>query len=74
MRIVSIFLATLVLIFSLSACQIVNEEELATIREEGYQQGKESAEGILPRHFPHNMTLGTKKATKQAIKKVGRTG
>ena len=44
MRIVSIFLATLVLIFSLSACQIVNEEELATIREEGYQQGKESAE------------------------------
>ena len=68
MRIVSIFLATLVLIFSLSACQIVNEEELATIREEGYQQG------ILPRHFPHNMTLGTKKATKQAIKKVGRTG
>ena len=43
MRIVSIFLATLVLIFSLSACQIVNEEELATIREEGYQQGKESA-------------------------------
>ena len=41
MRIVSI---TLVLIFSLSACQIVNEEELATIREEGYQQGKESAE------------------------------
>ena len=74
MRIVSIFLATLVLIFSLSACQIVNEEELATIREEGYQQGKESAERILPRHFPHNMTLGTKKATKQAIKKVGRTG
>ena len=44
MRIVSIFLATLVLIFSLSACQIVNEEELAAIREEGYQQGKESAE------------------------------
>ena len=44
MRIVSIFLATLLLIFSLSACQIVNEEELATIREEGYQQGKESAE------------------------------
>ena len=40
MRIVSIFLATLVLIFSLSACQIVNEEELATIREEGYQQGE----------------------------------
>ena len=44
MRIVSIFLATLVLIFSLSACQIVNEEELAAIREEGDQQGKESAE------------------------------
>ena len=43
MRIVSIFLATLVLIFSLSACQIVNEEELAAIREEGYQQGTGSA-------------------------------
>ena len=74
MRIVSIFLATLVLIFSLSACQIVNEEELAAFGRKGTSRGKKARKGILPRHFPHNMTLGTKKATKQAIKKVGRTG
>ena len=70
MRIVSIFLATLVLIFSLSACQIVNEEELATIREEGYQQGKESAErdsaSALSAQYDAGHQSGQSKVGKQA--------
>ena len=74
MRIVSIFLATLVLIFSLSACQIVNEEELATIREEGYQQGKESAERDSASALSAQYDAGHEEGYQAGYQKVGRTG